>query len=267
MRYIANSSGYLLQVSFGATIQCNGKTCTAYTGGVPEGYDSLADWFSQEAEKLYRWKIVNGELTLDSSAAAPSSTYAGYVKRTGDSMQGSLSIVSSDNYPRLNLRDANGNDVSRMQVNAETHQLGLYQYCPDKAGKREGYHLPPPDNRTESIDYRILTTKTHRMVKLWQNASPDSSFGAQTKALGLSGYDAVSIFYRNASDSTTYLSTGLIPIGYKINLSYVTTNGTVYSRPATVNTDGIVFENGASGSTSGAKYGIPIIIYGIKGLT
>lgn len=71
MRYIANDSGYLLEVSFGALITCGGMDCVAYTGSVPEGYDSLEDWYSQEYEKLYRWKVVDGNLALDSSAAAP----------------------------------------------------------------------------------------------------------------------------------------------------------------------------------------------------
>lgn len=71
MRYIAKSNGYLQQVSFGADITCAGKNCTEYTGAVPSGYKSLAEWYCQEGEKLYRWKITSGQLTLDSSASPP----------------------------------------------------------------------------------------------------------------------------------------------------------------------------------------------------
>lgn len=71
MRYIANSSGYLQEVSFGADITCGGTACTEYTGDVPTGYTSLEIWYCQEGEKLYRWKIVDGQLTLDSSTTAP----------------------------------------------------------------------------------------------------------------------------------------------------------------------------------------------------
>lgn len=71
MRYIADSNGYLQEVSFGADITCGDNTCTEYTGGVPSGYTSLEAWYLSEADKLYRWKVVNGELTLDSSAVAP----------------------------------------------------------------------------------------------------------------------------------------------------------------------------------------------------
>lgn len=71
MRYIADTDGYVKQVSFGADIFCDNDTCTEYTGAVPSGYTSLEAWFCSEVEKLYRWKIVDGNLTLDSTAVAP----------------------------------------------------------------------------------------------------------------------------------------------------------------------------------------------------
>lgn len=71
MRYIADSGGYVKQVSFGADITCDGVTCTEYTGSIPTGYASLESWYLVESEKLYRWKVVNGNLTLDSSATEP----------------------------------------------------------------------------------------------------------------------------------------------------------------------------------------------------
>lgn len=71
MRYIVNSNGYVTSVSFGANITCGDNSCTEYTGSVPADYKSLEDWYLQESEKLYRWKIIEGELTLDSSAVPP----------------------------------------------------------------------------------------------------------------------------------------------------------------------------------------------------
>ena len=71
MRYIADTDGYVKQVSFGADILCGDDTCTEYVGAVPTGYVSLEAWFLEEAEKLYRWKIVDDNLTLDSTAVAP----------------------------------------------------------------------------------------------------------------------------------------------------------------------------------------------------
>lgn len=71
MRYIADENGYLKEVSLGADIYCEGQVCTEYIGDVPEGYDSLTDWFVLECDKLHRWHIVEGQLTLDESAADP----------------------------------------------------------------------------------------------------------------------------------------------------------------------------------------------------
>lgn len=71
MRYIADDNGYLLEVSFGAIIIYNDCSCTEYTGGVPSGYDNLVDWFAKEGDKLHRWHIVEGELTLDENAPEP----------------------------------------------------------------------------------------------------------------------------------------------------------------------------------------------------
>lgn len=71
MRYIANASGQVLDVSFGAMINCGGRRCTEYTGAVPDGYDSLIDWFTQECDKLHRWIVVGGNLVKKEDAPEP----------------------------------------------------------------------------------------------------------------------------------------------------------------------------------------------------
>ena len=71
MRYIADSAGYVKEVSFGAIITCEGSECVEYTGAVPEGYSSLEDWFNTCGGELWRWMIVDGNLTLDPSAEPP----------------------------------------------------------------------------------------------------------------------------------------------------------------------------------------------------
>ena len=71
MRYIVDVSGFVKNISFGGLISCGGVNCAEYTGAIPEGYDSLEEWFLAECECLYRWKIVGGNLTLDAEASAP----------------------------------------------------------------------------------------------------------------------------------------------------------------------------------------------------
>lgn len=72
MRYITNADNCLVSVSFGADIECDWGYCTEYDGAVPSGYTSLEDWYTEEADKLCRWKVVDGNLTLDSDAELPS---------------------------------------------------------------------------------------------------------------------------------------------------------------------------------------------------
>ena len=71
MRYIVNAQNYVVAVSFGSEVVYNDCACTEYTGKVPSGYSTLEDWHESEGDKLWRWKIVSGNLTLDSTATAP----------------------------------------------------------------------------------------------------------------------------------------------------------------------------------------------------
>lgn len=65
MRYILNDSGYIEAISFGCSIECKDKTCTEYTGSIPEGYETLAIW--SETANINAYKIVDGNLTYDST--------------------------------------------------------------------------------------------------------------------------------------------------------------------------------------------------------
>lgn len=196
MRYIANDRGYLLEVSFGATIYCNGRGCTEYTGGVPDGYADLVDWFGQECDKLHRWHIVEGNLTLDENAPEP--------------------------------------DV---------------------------YVEPEPETVT-------------RIVKLWENDNPASSFAAQTIALDLSEYSMIICNCRLSTEYATIVPTNPIPVGagygayaYGLEAGYHT------RRTITANTDGVVVAEGMKYTTFGSSNVngsngslIPVTIYGIKGV-
>lgn len=68
MRYILNDSGYIEAISFGCFIECKDKTCTEYTGSIPEGYETLAIW--SETANINAYKITDGNLTYDSEEDA-----------------------------------------------------------------------------------------------------------------------------------------------------------------------------------------------------
>lgn len=91
MRYIADSAGYVKEVSFGAMIACGGSECVEYTGAVPEGYASLEDWFNACGGELWRWMIVDENLTIDPSAEAPADP--------GLSDTGIIYVESADELP------------------------------------------------------------------------------------------------------------------------------------------------------------------------
>lgn len=81
MRYIVDAASYVKNISFGGFISCGGVNCAEYTGAIPEGYDNLEGWYFAEREHLYRWKIVDGNLTIDEEAQAPDPD-AKYIVRT-----------------------------------------------------------------------------------------------------------------------------------------------------------------------------------------
>jgi uncharacterized repeat protein (TIGR02543 family) len=113
---------------------------------------------------------------------------------------------------------------------------------------------------------------------LWTNASPTSTFAAQTVSLALSGYDAVEIEYY-ASTSKAVLDVTKKKIGASSMLTgYLnpqSTNGYInlLSRLFDVTTSGITFKGGFAKRTSDSSttsnnnsYCVPYKIYGIKGV-
>ena len=65
LRYILNSDGYICHASIGALVVCDLGECTEYTGDIPEGYETIEEWYDEELERLNAWKIVEGNLVYD----------------------------------------------------------------------------------------------------------------------------------------------------------------------------------------------------------
>ena len=127
---------------------------------------------------------------------------------------------------------------------------------------------PEVEDPTPADALRYLNRKSS-MKLLWENASPGSTFDAQTISLDLSGYDFCEIFYHGVLNDTGY-DTRRLPVGYSVWM-YVEWNAR-YVRKATVRTTGVEF-----GAGYGANFGsstvqedtrscIPLAIYGIKGV-
>lgn len=119
---------------------------------------------------------------------------------------------------------------------------------------------------------------------LWENASPQSAFAAQTVLLDLTGYDY--IFVQSITTNTTkgdgnYQPLILIPnlVGASGAISSSGSSGDsvfwFHDRYATIASNGVTFSNGHMFSAGGGNThypnrtdrAIPVIIYGIKGVT
>lgn len=109
-------------------------------------------------------------------------------------------------------------------------------------------------------------------VLLWQNASPTSTFAAQTVSLSLGSYSALLIVFKNVSAGSV-VREEVVPVnGGRHDLFMM--DGLIRMRSCTsVSTSGVTFGLGrkftsygsSSGYTEEADSVIPVTIYGLKG--
>lgn len=295
MRYIADSNNYLLEVSFGADIMCNDKTCTEYTGAVPSGYSSLVDWFCQEGDKLYRWKIVSGQLTLDSSVAVkadPGAMFAPGGYGYGEGLVG-IGNANDDATFTAALSELFTKTSNRTRQFYFTYGGSAFIGTLWNAGNNYGtliansYAEPNVAYRFKQM-VRVCTNGTWGawvdnspannigMKLLWTNASPTSSFNSQTISLDLSSYQAVLIYFNTYAGSATYsghYSSTIAKVGQTgVQSDNGETGAHMANRAFVVNTTGIEFKLAYYASAYGGSTNwssnclVPCQIYGIKGV-
>lgn len=127
---------------------------------------------------------------------------------------------------------------------------------------------PPPNKYIEAVKCNGAPS----IAKLWENASPSSSFPAQFLAMDLSGYDAVLIL---SSTGGKGHDTQLVPVGGSFELTrHSYTWAYVYgSRTGSVSPTGVTFNSGyycyyansADAVVSDTEC-VPSLIYGLKGV-
>lgn len=103
MRYITDENGYLREVSFGAEIDCDDGVCTEYTGTVPAAYKTIEDWYIANADRLYQWQIVDGNLVEDGTIPEPEDCLPIPIERGGT---GADTVAGARN--ALGLGDTDG---------------------------------------------------------------------------------------------------------------------------------------------------------------
>ena len=109
----------------------------------------------------------------------------------------------------------------------------------------------------------------------WENASPESSFGAQTVAADLSAWDAVFIWFARSTSTLTDGRGEIVPMGCQCSHRTISNSSSslrYYARNAAVSSSGVEFtactyrqQGNSSASTENVSL-VPLYIFGIKGV-
>ncbi len=123
--------------------------------------------------------------------------------------------------------------------------------------------------KASGTDYDVEWILPLSMKLLWTNPDPTSSFAAQTLQIDLSNYSAVEVIYRHFGDvgETGYgamlcikgLTSGILVISYSNNRNGV--------RMASPTDAGVTFSTCLYNNAVNNNYGVPLYIFGIKGIT
>lgn len=67
MRYILDENGYV-ELCSATKLVCEDRTCTEYTGSIPDGYETIEEWAKNANIRAY--KVIDGELVYDANKDA-----------------------------------------------------------------------------------------------------------------------------------------------------------------------------------------------------
>lgn len=103
---------------------------------------------------------------------------------------------------------------------------------------------------------------------LWTNASPGSSFGAQSIAVDLSGYDFILIYSFWSTGYLQYIAPfiAFVPFPSSVIQAVQNNNAASLEREFAVTSSGVRFNKATRGSNTDNSCLIPVRIYGIKGV-
>lgn len=102
--------------------------------------------------------------------------------------------------------------------------------------------------------------------KLWENASPGSSFAAQTIEVDLSPYEMYMVIFRQSTTYALHIAQ-IATVGHGLMVSMIWGDSGHYGhRSASCTTSGITFNSPYYDKSASNLYFIPNKIYGIKGV-
>lgn len=118
-----------------------------------------------------------------------------------------------------------------------------------------------------------LFKQSVKLVKLWENASPTSSFAAQSIKTNLSGHDFIGVVFRLNTLMNRQMTTAVAPLSSGQGEITLSQNGSPYMvqyyRPFTLTALSVDFNHGFLGYPSKPEVqndavAIPLKIYGAK---
>lgn len=264
----ANNSGEYTKVTISGTVtSLNNKNSATYTLEYKKTTDSsytavtltdLADTYS----------VSNYTYIF---AADSGSSYDVRLTITDDLSSGNRSTVVSTGATIMHWK-ANGKGMGIGKVSEIDDTLDMGWHIKMNGNKISGLATPTEDGDAVPLGYATI------IKLLWTNASPGSTFAAQTISLDLSEYDLVFIKVRLETGSTSYIS-AMMEVGSAVNVystSYIATNGYTMAtnyRTLTIANDGIecgdAYRKSYTETTSGTANNIlliPVKVFGIKGV-
>lgn len=128
--------------------------------------------------------------------------------------------------------------------------------------------LGTPTADTDAATKKYVDENGFTMAKLWENASPTSTFAAQTISLDLSGYKAIIVYVYGKTD-TTQMFPSLVVVGGD-TVAVASGGATNRVRTCQATTTGVTFGSGlqyptyGDTSTTNDAYNVPVAIYGMQ---
>lgn len=223
--------------------------------------------YAEEGQGLGAWSVlldkgssaneISTTLNLDLDPTKAYTVEIGVSDEVGSSAAITFSIPTQD----VPLHLGNGGK-----------NVALGRYCDYSGEKRidigweiylaKGVRIHPPEGEKREV---LDGLGAMRIEKLWENASPVSSFAGQIVSVDLSGYD----FYMVtavASTTSQYVISTVVPVSKGGLLSYAWgDSGATVHRSFVKVANGIQFYGAYFNKSSSTEHVMPFQIYGIKG--
>ena len=263
------------------------KESTQINMGIPDAayprYDVLAIRFSAN-DNATTAVVKNGTPASSPTIPAISQTEAVYelyicaVRRE----VGATSITAKDvtdlrlNPAYCGLMADSAIRLDTEAINAQITQLIAELRTKLEAIENETYYagreyvdstfLPAETANETFLKKNEAETTYSKLVQVWQNASPESSFSAQTVVpeQSLAKAKFVYVDFLSINSGSTQVTSGPILVNGKYYATfYHSASGTIFRRPCRASAGGVYFSNGVSGEEGSNAVMIPQTIYAV----